>query len=154
MTEHDVAADLRWFYRDSEGEMGMRSNFSAMVAQLEGGGFHAVASYEVNERTVQAAERAREVQKALKRCAVWAAVVIGLAYRNAGGEQRLTCALTSAAQSHKRSKSRRELPDWLEKQRLSKDQTKKRAWALLRAEALGLIREASMEYIRAVENAE
>jgi hypothetical protein len=151
VTDHDVAADLRWFYRDSEGAMGLHSNFSAMIAQLEGGGFHPVASYEANYSAVQAAARAREIGKALERCAVWVRVVLGLAFRRASGEQRLTCALVSAVQEHKRSKSRRQLPDWLEKQRTSKDQARKRAWAKLRAEALGLIKEASTEYIRAVE---
>jgi hypothetical protein len=149
VTEHDVAADIRWLFNYAEGEMGLRSNFASMVAQLEGGGFHHSASYEMDERAISAARRAREVGQALQRCAGWAAVVLGLAFRCTGGEQRLTCALVSAAQAHKRSKSRRELPDWLEKQRRSKDQTKNRTWAKLRAEAQGLIREASLEYIDA-----
>ncbi len=62
-------AELRWFYLWADGEMGLRSNFMAMVAQLESGsaGGGAVADFE--ERMfdrLEAAGDARRIRRALE----------------------------------------------------------------------------------------
>lgn len=119
--------------------MGLRSNFSGMVASLEGGGFVPSPTHEVDERKLRAAERARNIITALDAVPVWARVVLGVAYRHADGEAKLIGALCSTNNEHKRSKSKRQLHDWLERQRLAKDSEKRRAYVRLREEARALL---------------
>jgi len=152
VTFQEAAADLRWYYRDSAGAMGLRSNFGGMVAQLEGGGFHQRASYEADERAIRAAERARNIRKALDSTPIWARVALGVAYRLADGERRLLGITVLAAGEHRRSRSKRELGEWIERCRVSKDLAKKKLWAKLRAEAQGLLESALSAYGSAVDS--
>lgn len=152
MTFQEASADLRWYFRDSAGAMGLRSNFGGMVAQLEGGGFHQRAGYEADQRALEAAERAREIRKALDASPVWAQVVLRIAYRLMDGERRLIGITTSAALAHARSRSKRELGEWLEKCRTSKDMGRKKEWAALRAESQGLLEDALSAYGLAVDS--
>lgn len=152
MTLQESSSDLRWFFRDSEGAMGLRSNFGGMVAQLEGGGYSQRAGYELDDRAVVAAERAREIKKALEASPIWAQLVLRIAYRQADGERRLIGITTSAALAHARSRSKRGLGEWIEKCRTSKDMARKKEWAALRAESQGLLEEALSAYGSAVDS--
>lgn len=144
------AADLRWYFRDSPGELGLRSNFGGMVASLEGGGWTPKPTHEVEERRLQAAERARRVLRALEGCPVWARVVLSIAYRYADGEQRLIGALSAAAQEHRRSRTKRSLADWLERMRKSKEPLRRKLYSDLRLNMLGLLEEALESYTSVV----
>ena len=54
-------SELRWFFRESAGDMGQRSNFLAIVARLEGGSMGGEPHF-VDTHRLEAAARARRVQ--------------------------------------------------------------------------------------------
>ena len=149
-----AAADLRWLFRDSEGALGLRSNFGGMIASLEGGGWTPKPTHEVDERVLQAAERRRKLLDILEEVPVWARVVLSGAYRYSDGENRLLGILSSAAQEYRRSKTRRGIADWIERIRLSKDQARRRTYAQLRLEATELLCEAFAAYYEAARELE
>lgn len=149
-THERHAADLRFFFRDAAGAMGLRSNFGGMVASLEGGGFHPKPNHEVADHVLFAAERARRVLRVLEACPVWARVVLSIAYRHADGEQRLMGALTAASQEHRRSRTKRTLQDWLERMRKSKEPLRRKLYSDLRLNMLALLEEALESYTSAV----
>jgi len=61
------AAELAWFFNESEGAMGVRSNFGSMKARLEAPMSHSgVVATEMDERQVEAASRARLVRRSLE----------------------------------------------------------------------------------------
>jgi hypothetical protein len=150
MNSLDAQAELRWLFRDAEGDMGLRSNFAGMVAALEGGGFHPRPSYSMDERQVRAAESAREMRKALAAAPVWAQVVIGVALKDPYAEERhaLIAATLAAVEEWRRSRSKRPLHEWLEKQRTSKEQVKRRKFLQLREGARATLDEALTAYAR------
>jgi hypothetical protein len=134
-----IAADLRWVFRDSEGELGLKSNFGGMIASLEGGGWTPKPTHEVDERRLQAAERRRRILEVLDAIPVWARVVLSITYRYADGENLLVGILTVTAQEHRRSRTVRSLADWLERIRLSKDPGRRRTYSQLRLAAADLL---------------
>ena len=57
--------ELHWFFHESAGEMGLRSNFMSFYnAMLQGPSSHGVA-HEVGGRAMAAARRARSISRAL-----------------------------------------------------------------------------------------
>jgi len=77
-------ADLRWFFTEADGEMGLKSTFGGMVHQLQMGG-GARGSYtpvprEADGRLLEAATRARLISRALEACGREAAAVLREAY--------------------------------------------------------------------------
>ena len=141
-----IASDLRWLFRDSHGELGLKSNFAGMIASLEGGGWKPKPTHELDERRLQAAERARRLLETLDTVPVWARVALAITYRYSDGETRLLGALTLAAQEHRRSRTRRPLEDWLERMRLSKDPARRRLYSQIRIAATDLLNRAFDEY--------
>lgn len=150
------AADLRWLFRESAGAIGQRSNFGAMVASLESGrgGGQGRTSYDVDDRALQAAERVRHIGRTLDGLPVWARVVLALAYRAEDGELRLVGALTSTADRYRRSSTKHPVSAWLQKTRDSQAETRRRIWAMLRAEAADLLGEAVDLYAAAARRIE
>ena len=60
------AADLRWYWTWSDGELGMRSSFGPMVARLQCGGRSGGKPItEIDDRVLEAAARARHISRAL-----------------------------------------------------------------------------------------
>lgn len=60
---------LKWFWQSADGEMGLRSNFGAMVAQLEGGHTGGGDLDDVEQRMLmrlEAAGRARQIRRAFE----------------------------------------------------------------------------------------
>jgi hypothetical protein len=143
------AADLRWLFSESDGELGLRSNFGALVAGLEGGGHSASVSHEVSDRVMESAERARTIRRALESVPDWARVVLGVAFRRADGELALMAALTSAALEHRRSRTKRPIQEWLAKTRDNKSKERRRLYVQLRMEATDVVEVALDLYARA-----
>jgi hypothetical protein len=142
-----IAADLRFFFRDAAGAIGLKSNFGGMVASLEGGGFNPRHTYEVDERKLQAAERARKISAVLDELG-WERVVLGVAYKYPDGDERLIGILATTKAEYKRSRTKRDLRDWLDRLRQNKDSGRRFTFALLRDEALQLLTRALDEYSR------
>lgn len=143
------AADLRWLFSESDGELGLRSNFGALVAGLEGGGHSARVSHEVSDRVMESAERARTIRKTLEAIPAWARVVLGVTFRRADGELALMAALSSAVLEHKRSRTKRAVGDWLQRLRDNTSGAKRLVFEQLRNEATDLAEEALDLYARA-----
>lgn len=148
-SDEEVAASLRWYFRESDGAMGLKSNFAGMVASLEGGGWTPRPSFEVDERRLQAAERARELRQVLDAVPVWACVVLRVAHRYSDGTAKLMAALTVVAREHRRSRSKRGIHDWLERLRTNKESLRRRLWLDFQAEAQDVLEEAFEEFRRA-----
>lgn len=146
--EESICADLRWFYRDSEGALGLKSNYGGMLASLEGGGFHPTGSYEVDMRKLEAAERARHISIALGNTKLWARVVLAVALRYSDGDVRLIGALASTNAEYRRARSRRSLVEWLERTYLSKDTRRRQLFSNLREEARALLCSAVGDFAR------
>jgi hypothetical protein len=63
-----VVTELRWLFVESDGALGLRSNYSGMVARLQAfrsGGF--AKPFEYEDQTIEAATRARRIRRALER---------------------------------------------------------------------------------------
>jgi hypothetical protein len=66
--EEASAAELRWYWGEAEGDMGVVSNFEAMRACLElGGPTGGKPKLDLDERSLQAATRERHIRRALER---------------------------------------------------------------------------------------
>ena len=70
VVDHGAEGALRWFYTWADGELGMKSNFGAMVAQLEGGHAGGGSIDDVENRMLErleAAGKARRIRRAFER---------------------------------------------------------------------------------------
>lgn len=67
VVNRNIAADLRWYFCESEGEMSAPSNFSAMIKILQNGGpSGGTPSTDLSESAIDAAVRARRIRRALQ----------------------------------------------------------------------------------------
>lgn len=145
-----VAAELRWYYREAEGDMGLRSNFGPMVTRLQGLTGGGALHLELDGRQVAAAGRARRVKAALVQLSVTHWGVLAVAYGQPGGALNLVgiiAMLKSTETEHQLSRTTRPLPDWLE--RLGRRPTttlRQRLYARLKGEAERLLEEALDAY--------
>ena len=68
----EVEAELDWYFNESEGQLGLSSNYSAMVAQIQlcrgRSGPKVVAAYEIDGRLIAQATRARIISRTLEAC--------------------------------------------------------------------------------------
>jgi hypothetical protein len=114
-------SDLRWYFTDAAGDMGLASNFEPMRAALERGGrsegLHVV---EANPRQFDAATRERHVRRALERLSEWDRQVLRAAFGRserdlpAFGRATGVVPMTEAARlAHQHSGSPRPLEEWL-----------------------------------------
>jgi hypothetical protein len=62
-----IAEDLIWYWNWAEGEVGVPSNYSAMVNAMRGGGRSGSRSREIDEGRFAAATRMRLISRALQR---------------------------------------------------------------------------------------
>jgi hypothetical protein len=150
LSQQRWVADIRWLFHSADGAMGLKSNFSGMMASLEGGGHSARSSYDLDDRRLQAAERARHIRRALELTPDWARVVLGVLFRQTDdGEAALICALSTAVAEHKRSRTRRQLVDWLERTRCSSSNARRQLYVRLSMEASSVAGEALGLYAKA-----
>jgi hypothetical protein len=67
LMDSEDEADLRWYWNEAEGDMGLRSNFAAMVACLElGGPAGGLPVHDDEEGRLKAAGRERRVRRAIE----------------------------------------------------------------------------------------
>jgi hypothetical protein len=64
--EDAIAAELRWYWADATGEMGVRSNFEAMRARIQRAASRGgKPNTDIDERCVEAATREKRIRRAL-----------------------------------------------------------------------------------------
>jgi hypothetical protein len=149
-----LSAELRWYYREAEGDMGLRSNYGPMVAALQGVlGGGGPLKLELDGRHVAAAARARRVRTALEQLVDAQRQVLRVSYAHPGGALDLVglmCLAQSASTEWRLSRTTRTLPDWL--QRLGRHPTtwvRQQLYERLRHEAQALLEEALDAYSKA-----
>jgi len=116
--------DLHWFFNDSPGELGLHSNFPPMVLRLILGGDspRTVASYEIDDCQLDAARRARRIERALSLVTEdrrdtlvgtfsgEAPLPMRLAFRELAW---LAARSTAATEAYRNSNTARTFEDWL-----------------------------------------
>lgn len=154
-------ADLRWFWTESEGHLGLKSSFAAQVTNIQLGarrGTWTPIQREPAGALVAAAARARQVSRVLEAVDRQHVLVLLAAYGEAAHPQlqaaygelaELVTRTTAARQAHRRSRTTRPLSDWL--QRLARRADKgelgpRRMVADIRAEAEGRLVAAARAY--------
>lgn len=147
------AAELRWFFREAEGDMGLRSNYGGMVQRLQGVSGGGTMRLELDGRNIAAAGRARRVKASLLQLSAEHWGVLSVAYSQPGGMVNLAgimSLLKSTEAEHQLSRTTRPLPDWLE--RLGRRPTtslRQRLYARLKGEAERFLEEALDAYSKA-----
>ena len=154
-------ADLRWYFNESDGDMGLKSSFGPMVARLEAplsrGG---ALILELDERKIAAASRARTVRRALESLQPQQAQTLREAYTTRPDHPQRPDALRRwrelaglvdgsevALTAWRRSGSKRTLTEWLERIVRPQASTTARASALeLRREAEARLQGAMRAY--------
>lgn len=154
-------ADLRWYFNEADGDMGLKSSFGPMVARLEAplsrGGALIV---DIDERKLNAASRARTVKRALECLPLDAQHVLRAAYTARPDSPQRPDALKrwrdlagvveaseAAKATHKKSRSTRPFLEWLERIVKPSATVSARAWALeVRREAEGRLMGAVRAY--------
>ncbi|MGC4114494.1 MAG: hypothetical protein QM765_07760 [Myxococcales bacterium] len=117
-----IAEDLTWYWNCAEGEVGVPSNFSAMVAAISLGQrpTGGKASTELDEHLFYAARRLRRIARALERITAFDRGVLFAAFGPhahelpALGRAAPVAPLTMRArQAHRGSHTTRSIEDWL-----------------------------------------
>ena len=121
--EHNQSAeaDLRWFWNEADGDMGVRSSFPAMVARLEcGGATGGRPIMEIADHCLEAAGRARIISRALHELPEHHQRVLGAAFGPCAhelpglGMAAPVAPMTEAAlAAHKASGTDRSIEEWL-----------------------------------------
>lgn len=157
-------ADLRWFWTESDGAMGLKSLFPAQIAQLQIGagrrGTHTPIQHEVDGRLVEAATRARLISRALECMPRGHVRVLRAAYGDAHHHQLrpiyadladLAPETDAAQKAHRRSRTTRALAEWLirlAKRATRGEQEPKRILYLVRSEAEATLVSAHRAYVQ------
>lgn len=151
MRRETAEADLRWYLRDARGELGLHSNYGGMVATLQGGG-RSGDHHRVDLRQMEAAARARRIEKALTHVGKEHLRVLYAAY-SVDPDQRFVAVLAvlpEALEEHRRSRSTRSFGNWLARlfasARKGHDYGRRRLFAKLHSAADGTLRGALDAY--------
>lgn len=120
---HDprAIADLRWYWSDAAGDLGLKSNFEPMRARLETGGRTGGAPIlELDEKCIDAATRERHIRRALERITERDRGILRAAFGGADrdlpafGRATGVVPMTDAATlAHRKSRTNRPLEEWL-----------------------------------------
>jgi len=136
-----AAADLRWFFREGAGALGLKSNFGGMIASLEGGGWTPKPSHDVPLHLVEAAQRYRRIEERLERCTKPSRDILRWAFQEPDNDASLIAVLThnaKAVQEWAESKTTRDIRDWLVRLRETSKDDYLRARQWLKLKALGM----------------
>lgn len=119
-------ADLKWFWTEADGDLGLKSMFPQQMAQLQIGngarGTHTPKQLEPDGRLVEAATRARLVSRALETCRPEHVRILRAAYCESvfrpirvlyGELAELVTRTDAARQAYRRSRTTRSLEEWL-----------------------------------------
>lgn len=113
--EHE--AELRWYFLHAAGELGMRSNFTSIVARIEGGNGGGGTPHHVDMRRLEAAGHARRIAATLALLQKTERSVLFAAYSR-DPDQRLIgvmLRMPEAKAEHRKSRSTRTLGTWLQR---------------------------------------
>lgn len=133
----ELLAELRWFFLEAAGDLGLKSNFESVARRI--GGIYASqqTSTDLDGRLLGAAMRHRRVNDAIK--AMSPRNVIALHAYSCHEMLGVMLIQKSAHQAHRDSRSARSLPDWLAKLAPSREKPPKpqhqRLWLHIRADA-------------------
>lgn len=139
MHHEQAAADLRWFWREASGDLGLSSNFMAVVSRIEGA-TPAGNTGEPDVRRLEAAARARRISATLGGMAPDAIRVLRLAFGSPDGDLRMVALSTTECEdAYRRSRTRRPPAEWFERLSISArkgdDLERRRTWARIQASA-------------------
>jgi hypothetical protein len=151
----EASSDLRWFWREAAGEMGLRSNFESVRLRLQGVYGNRTGAVEMDHRALGAASRVRAIHRRLERVpddqvrtlfAAYGLVVFPglLPWGRCAGVLPLQ---PLSQQAHHRSRTKRSIEDWLS--RLHRNARKSGASSPERELAGELQRDAESALIRA-----
>ena len=153
--------DLRWFFTDSAGDLGLRSNFMSVVRMIDQGVPQSGAPRDLDIHLIEAASRARLIQETLRRCDAASTEALRQCYGEPtpaelavlGRAANLVRTSDALAREHKASRSRKAPDAWLQllALRLTKGTAspKDRQTALaLTREAISLLAQAQRAYAR------
>jgi hypothetical protein len=151
-----TADDLRWFFREADGECGLRSNYPGMIQRLQAPlTFSSRLRSEPDVRWLHASTRARRISRALEQIGHDHTLTLREAFNGLAPavlhayDELAALALQVGVGPHRRSRTSRTLLDWLA--RIARNATKTPAAARWLAEVRGLAREQLDEALRAFE---
>ena len=129
--------ELRWYFIDAGGDLGLRSNFESVARRIGGIYSPPQTSAEMDGRLLQSASRFKRVDRAIKSMDPHLAVVLhAFAHHRELGVMLIQ---KSARDAHRAARSKRSLPDWLERIAPHKGKEQKpehgRLWVRIRADA-------------------
>lgn len=152
----EAESELRWYFRESAGELGLRSSFSSMVARLEGVYSTRIVT-EMDPRRLGAANRARSIAKVLAGVTPINARVLLVAFGSGTDTPSETLAAvagetTECVEEHRRARSTRPLGEWMlrlaKAAREGRDTGRRSLWVRMHAAAEGRLECALEEYMR------
>lgn len=152
--EHErAAADLRWFWMEAHGDLGLRSNFNAVVSLIEGASPSGRAG-EPQVHVLEAAARARHISRTLEAVTPHMVRILRLAFGGSDDRLRtLAIATMECADAHRRSRSLRPVAEWFDRlsaaARKGDDLERKRAWVKIQASAQQALSRALEAYVGA-----
>jgi hypothetical protein len=119
--EDAIAAELRWYWADATGDMGLKSNFEAMRARMQRAASRGgKPNVDIDERCVEAATREKHIRRALAQVPDREAVILvhafgpGIREIPVFGPATGVVPLTRVArQAWAKSGTTRTLEDWL-----------------------------------------
>jgi hypothetical protein len=144
----EIVSELRWYFLDSGGDLGLRSNFESVANRI--GGLHAPpqTSGDLDGRLLQNAGRYKRVANALKGMGERHTVVLhAFAMHRELGVMLIQKA---ARDAHREARSTRSLPEWLERIGPRKGKPQKtehaRLWLRIRGDATRELDRAIREF--------
>jgi hypothetical protein len=146
--QQPLIGELRWFFLESQGDMGLRSNFESVARRIGGVYGTPQTSGDLDGRMFAAATRFKRVSNALKSLSV-SHVSVLRAF--AHGEMfAVMLGSKTARDEHMASRSRRHLAEWLLRISPKKDKPQSpaqmRAWIRIRASATRELDRAMEEF--------
>lgn len=155
MRVEEIGAELRWYWRESHGELGLRSNFTSMVARLEGGAAPQAVP-EVDGRRLEAARRARRIARRLEEMPAHLVRALWLVFAapESAGLRLVAIDEPECVEAHVRSRSKRKRAEWYDRltkaAQLGYDIERRRLWIRIQAAADKRLCEALDAYRRRV----
>jgi hypothetical protein len=150
--------DLGWFWSESDGELGLQSNFNAIVARIEGRSPEGSPT-EIDDRKLDAALRARRISRALGSLPPKVVRILFLRFADRDDKPVLlrlvdvASELMITADHHRRSKSQRPLSAWtarlFQSDLLSLDLDRRRVLREIRSAAVDAVDAALVAFTRA-----
>lgn len=137
MNHTELLAELRWYFLEASGDLGLRSNFDAVAKRIGGIYSPPTTSGDLDGRLFNSAVRHRRVDKAIKAMPPRSVIVL---HAHAHHEMLGVMLIQrSAERAHRLSRSARSLPDWVAKLAPNRERPPKvehqRLWLHIRADA-------------------